>query len=720
MESGYDWRLGLGEYLLGFLVLSVILATVVLIGRGLCRRLLPGWSGPPAWLVMAVLACATLLLSAELLGLFALFTRPVYSGSLLALAAVVVFFTRGEGRGSDVGIDSPAPAAGPMSPARVIGGRASMIAAAVVAAIILGRAIWAAIAGYDGGMSGFDTHWYHGPFTALFLQSGETFSLNNSIAPQYLSWFYPHNSELLQAISTLPFDRDLLSPALNLLWLVGALLAAWCIGRPFGMAPFSLIAAALILGSGLLSDQVGEMRNDIPAVFFVLAAAAIAINAWGAPRRGALVVIGLAAGLAAGTKLNYLATAGALIIALALAMPKGQRGRGFGLLLGSAVVGGGYWYLRNLIHSGNPLPWITSLGPLELPGPEQEIGGREGHGVFEYLFDATIWRDWFLPGLRETLTLAWPLVLVAAAATTVLLLLGPAASARGVSRHRRPSVHRAPRGGGQREPMPGERAPGIPVTAALGLTILATVAAWLVAPASAEGPAGEPVGFVSGLRYLAPALALALALFPVAIRPNHRTMAGAASGMGERTGREERTAGPWQEADRRGRMSWRRPVVLALACVLGGACVAGFFLQRYYLEHRYANPDFSTPGLNEAFAEASRAAPKPDGAPPIAVTATRIYAFFGPDLKQPVAYVGIAESDGGFRRPEDCAEWRRAVNETGAERLIVAWDRLAPGQPPLPPEAAWIEADQAAKMLTSGGGAASFELTGALNPDACA
>ena len=38
--------------------------------------------------------------------------------------------------------------------------------------------------------------------------------------------------------------------------------------------------------------------------------------------------------------------------------------------------------------------------------------------------------------------------------------------------------------------------------------------AWLVAPTSASGPDGMPRGFESGLRYLAPALVLGLALLP--------------------------------------------------------------------------------------------------------------------------------------------------------------------------------------------------------------
>ena len=35
-------------------------------------------------------------------------------------------------------------------------------------------------------------------------------------------------------------------------------------------------------------------------------------------------------------------------------------------LWAAAFAAGGYWYVRNLIQGGNPLPWITSAGPVEL------------------------------------------------------------------------------------------------------------------------------------------------------------------------------------------------------------------------------------------------------------------------------------------------------------------------------------------------------------------
>src|SRR5262249_21188596 len=153
-------------------------------------------------------------------------------------------------------------------------------------------------------------------------QSGNTWDLHY-IAPQFLAWFYPANSEVLHAAGMLAFHRDLLSPLLNLGWFLGCLLACWAIGRPYRVAPFSLTLGAVALSVPALSDQAGEARNDLVGIFFLLASVAIALNAW-TPRRGtegglptgALLVAGLAAGLAAGTKLNFLLPCTALVVGL--------------------------------------------------------------------------------------------------------------------------------------------------------------------------------------------------------------------------------------------------------------------------------------------------------------------------------------------------------------------------------------------------------------------
>ena len=86
----------------------------------------------------------------------------------------------------------------------------------------------------------------------------------------------------------LAFGRDLLSPLLNLGWFVGCLLAvlvhrAGRTGSRHGRSALGAIALSL----PALADQAGEARNDIVGIFFLLAAVAIALNAWAqAPTEG--------------------------------------------------------------------------------------------------------------------------------------------------------------------------------------------------------------------------------------------------------------------------------------------------------------------------------------------------------------------------------------------------------------------------------------------------
>src|SRR5436190_22411344 len=50
-------------------------------------------------------------------------------------------------------------------------------------------------------------------------------------------------------------------------------------------------------------------------------------------------------------------------------LANGNRARAAARLLGGALVTGSFWYVRNLVRAGNPLPWLRRLGPVVVPGP---------------------------------------------------------------------------------------------------------------------------------------------------------------------------------------------------------------------------------------------------------------------------------------------------------------------------------------------------------------
>jgi hypothetical protein len=455
------------------------------------------------------------------------------------------------------------------------------------------------------------------------------------------------------------------------------------------VAPWSLGLGAIALSVPALADQAGEARNDIVGIFFVLAAVAIALNTWAAREEGerglstgSLLVVGLAAGLAAGTKLNFLLPAGVLVVGLVAIAPRGARWRALAAAGLAALAGGGYWYLRNLAHSGSPLPWVHHLGPISLPAPGQGLGGREAHSVLGYLTDGAVWSDWFLPALHGGLWIVWPL-LGAAALTGLVLCLG---GLRGSFA----------RPGRAKEPRSGLVRGADPMLALAGLIGLATGLAWLLAPTSASGPAGMPRGFESGLRYLAPALVLGLALLPCA--PAVRTHL-------------------FSDSEKKGVLSpgFLRPRAwIALAGVALLVLVAiGYPVQRHYLESRYANPTFTTPGLNAAFKWA-------DGITDsrIATTSTRQYPLFGTDLSNRVQFIGTERPHGGFEAPTTCRAWRRELHEGHYDYVVTTRDRIGPGQPPYPPQARWTEGP-GARVVLKKPPTVVFQLTDKLDPSAC-
>jgi hypothetical protein len=665
--------LGPGRFLLGVLEILLLGGFAWSGGTALRGWLLPRFEGAPAGLATAVLALALLIWPAELLGSFGAFDPVPY---LLLVAAVGVGCWKFAPRPPERGESHPYLQVGVRLPSLRRDGRDwPTLIALLIAAVAVIHFAGGVKTRLSTGMTGFDSTWYHGPFAAGFFQSGDTWNLH-FIAPQFLAWFYPANGEIFHAVGMLAFGRDVLSLLLNLGWFLGCLVACWCIGRPYRVAPWSLALGAIALSVPALADQAGEARNDVVGIFFLLAGVAIALNAWGGEEEtekklgreggaagvGAYLVVGLAAGLAAGTKLNFLLPAAVLVLGLALAAPRGERARA--LVVGSlaALAGGGYWYLRNLFHAGNPLPWIHHLGPIDLPAPEQALGGREAHSVLGYLTDGEVWSDWFLPGLHGGLWFLWPLLLLAAFGGLAICLV------------RGSSIQRT-----------------------VALVGLASAIAWVVAPTSASGPDGMPRGFESGLRYLAPALVLGLALLPTALSQSLERVFRSFHPDSERNDRSTLAIRP----------AWAVGALLVLAIAVG------YPIQRHNLESRYKDPTFTAPGLNAAFAWSRDVTDAR-----IATTSTRQYPLFGTDLSNEVQYLGLHRPHGGFEAPTSCRQYLQLLNEGNYDYAIATKDRLEPGKPPYPPLASWLE-HAGAKVILRTPPTMVFKLPADLGPAGC-
>jgi hypothetical protein len=257
-------------------------------------------------------------------------------------------------------------------------------------------------------------------------------------------------------------------------------------------------------------------------------------------------------------------------------------------------------------------------------------------------------------------------------------------------------VEKEPRTGGWRQD---------PVLPLVGLVGLATALAWLVAPTSASGPAGMPRGFESGLRYLAPALVLGLVLLPATprLRRHLGPLRSARSTLlPHRSPNLDRTRVPGHLA---------RLVGLAIAAI--AIVVVGYPVQRHYLQNRYANPSFTTPGLNAAFKWSRDVSDSH-----IATTSTRQYPLFGTDLSNHVDFIGIERAHGGFEAPSTCRAWRQELNAGHYDYVVTTRDRLEPNKPPYPPQARWTESPGATAILRKPP-TVVFQLKERLDPASC-
>ena len=135
------------------------------------------------------------------------------------------------------------------------------------------------------GMTGFDSTWYHGPFAAGFFAEREHMgpALHRAAVPGLV---------LPGELRIAPCGRDERvrpGPALAAAQprLVRGLPVRLLVHRAALPGRAVVLAlGAIALSVPALSDQAGEARNDIVGIFFLLAAVAIALNAWaGGARR---------------------------------------------------------------------------------------------------------------------------------------------------------------------------------------------------------------------------------------------------------------------------------------------------------------------------------------------------------------------------------------------------------------------------------------------------
>jgi hypothetical protein len=671
------------SYAFGIVLLLAALVPIAAAAAHIRRRLLPDWAGSPAVLVTSILSLAMVLLVSQLLGAVGLFRWWAVLPACTATGVITTLVLCAHR--APTGSVHSAPRVEPFqfeSMTRAI--------AFVVVAIVL--ALWVSqTARTSRGIVDLDSINYHMPFAARFVQTGHTTYLHYT-TPGNETPFDPANSELLVAFSILPFHRDVLAPFINLGWMVLALLGAFCIGRARSVGATSLAAVSVLLSAPLmLNHEVASGSNDIAAVALVLAVAAILIESRG--RIAAIVVAGVAAGVGISTKLTLVAPIVVLTVTIMIVAPTRQRARTLGAWLSPMIVTGSYWYLRNVVRIGNPIPSLhVGIGSLHLPAPRISAIDLYGQKVSDYFWKSSIWNDFFLPGLRGAFGGSWWLMFALVVVGTLVALLA------------------------------GDR-----ITRAFAVVVVVSIVAYIYTPTSASGVLNAPWLFQVNLRYIFPPLGLALALTPVALASYHRgitqpvvAVAAAVALAGQRdawamvvlfAGVLLAVTAAWLLPARRPRLK-HGTIAVAGAVVVIVAVVGGFFVQRRYLDRRYVNAlspgltFLNAPALNSIFAWAR------------GVTDARIavfgsdyqYPLVGLDLSNYVQYIGRRTPHGGFERATTCRGWREAINAGDFDYVVVF------GHPRKSPrEEGWTYGSNVRPALIRPG-ATVFRIVGSLDP----
>jgi hypothetical protein len=284
------------------------------------------------------------------------------------------------------------------------------------------------------GFFGFDDLSYHLAAVATWFQYGDLRMLKFSFGDPSTT-FYPIVAELFSWVLIAPFQNsDVLARWSQLPFAIFSGVALLAICRRLGMPRRTGVLAAVSFLSirRVLPVLAFTAGNDHTASFFVLAGVDAMLRLGRRPRPGAAVYAGLVLGLLAGTKYIGILYVALLILVLAVSSfahraSWGEDERSFRavlrnalILVGIALLAGGYTYLRNAWTTGNPL----FPSPVHIAGIEV-FEGWESTSLAERLLqpEAAINIPRFLLDRRDLFGPAFPYTLLPAALLAPLAAL---------------------------------------------------------------------------------------------------------------------------------------------------------------------------------------------------------------------------------------------------------------------------------------------------------
>jgi hypothetical protein len=676
----------LGDYLEGVVFFAATWGGAVYIAATVERRRLPRLDPAPRALALVLLFLAALLLAHLIPGVLGVL--EAWTVAVTALLGAFATWRIPVSRAAAERAPTPAgPSSGPFSTG-LAAAAVAVVAVVGLAALVKLRAeeplhvdaLSFALPGVAEWIRG-DSLWNVGAFLGLIQVRT-----------------YPNNGELLDLAAILPWSNDaFLRPAVAALLPVTGL-GVYAIGRELrAPAATAALMAAGVVGSRVVA--VPTIRDIKPDVFMYATFAAGALFLLRQMRTGArsdLALAGLGLGLAFGARWYALPMTAVLVAGWAVYLFVRRRPplavlRDGALLSGVLLAAGGFWLLRNLVLTGNPLypVKIKALGVTIFDAPRDVITELVGYSVADRLNQpSVIWHD-VLPGYKQAFSAPGVAVL---AGIVLAIAVGWGTAAR----------RRCPR------------------LLALALAALALALVYVFLPAGTQGLADRPLpGIVAeNARWLVPAFLLGAGATAAALGrlPRGRLVADVllfaavlVAVPAELSLNAKGVAvallilavlalAAWRGPRALRALAGRRlrpPALVAGLLAVATLVLAGHAYQRQYNDARYASQSPIVGWIEQRAPSGHRVGIA--GYWPVAFVP--IYGTFGPRIGNDVRYVGPVV-DGQVRFFHASAPFRRALRRGRYDLLVLgrleAPDFDHPRQQRTlrqPPEARWARAE---------------------------